>query len=122
MGIRSAGTVWLRQVIATSCPVVITLLVTGNALAESDLNSGSLVSAKLTPAALEMDEATIGRIIIDNRNIFDPEIPAEDRWLYRMANALHVRTRPQVIESQLLFAEGDEYSCLLYTSPSPRDA
>lgn len=110
MVIRLARTVWLPHVSAASCPVIIMILATCNAFAESDLNSGSLVSAKLTPAALEMDEATIGRIIIDNRNIFDPEIPAEDRWLYRMANALHVRTRPQVIESQLLFAEGDEYS------------
>jgi outer membrane protein assembly factor BamA len=110
MGIQTVVSAQAGQTGASCCPVLLLILVAANAAAESDLSSGSLVSAKLTPAALEMQEARIGKITIDNRNIFDPADPAEDRWLYRMANTLHVKTRPQVIESQLLFAEGDEYS------------
>ncbi len=110
MGIRSVVAAHWREISSNGCPVLLLILVAGSAAGESDLNSGSLVAAKLTPEALEIEQARIGEIIIDNRNIFDPENPAEDRWLYRMANTLHVKTRPQVIESQLLFAEGDEYS------------
>ncbi len=110
MGIQSIVTTRSRAIGSTGCLVLVLILVAGSAGAESDLSSGSLVSAKLTPAALEIEKARIGKIIIDNRNIFDPADPLEDRWLYRMANSLHIRTRPQVIESQLLFAEGAEYS------------
>ncbi len=110
MGIRSVVTAHSREIGTNGYPVLLLMLVAGSAAGESDLNSGSLVSAKLTPAALEIDDARIGKIIIDNRNIFDPADPSEDRWLFRMANTLHIKTRPQVIESQLLFAEGDEYS------------
>jgi hypothetical protein len=85
-------------------------MLSAGARADSDLHSGSLVASKLAPSALETQAARIGSIRIENRNVFDPEDPAEDRWLYRLANSLHVRTRPQVIESQLLFVEGDVYS------------
>lgn len=101
-----------RYIPAASLGGAVSLLIilSAGARADSDLNSGSLVTSKLAPAALGTQAARIGSIRIDNRNIFDPENPAEDRWLYRIANSLHVRTRPQVIESQLLFAEGDVYS------------
>jgi outer membrane protein assembly factor BamA len=94
--------------VASLAPALVLAL--SPARSESDLNSGNLVASKLTPAALEEQEARIGRILIDNENIFDPSNPAEDRWLYRMANALHVKTRPRVIAAQLLFVEGDSYS------------
>jgi len=58
---------------------------------------------------LEQQGAVIGEIIIDNANIFDPSIPGEDYPLYRLANQLHVRTRPTVIEQQLLFKSGDRF-------------
>jgi outer membrane protein assembly factor BamA len=88
---------------------LILLTVSGAACADGDHSAGSLVSANLTPSVLEVQDARIGTITIDNQNIFDPNNPAEDRWLYRMANALHITTRPQVIESQLLITEGDKY-------------
>lgn len=52
----------------------------------------------------------IGAISITSNNIFDPDEPEEDRALYRLANKLHVRTRPEVIRQQLLFDVGDTYS------------
>ncbi|CAN5346938.1 hypothetical protein BH24PSE2_BH24PSE2_11570 [soil metagenome] len=54
--------------------------------------------------------AVIGDILIDNQNIFDLTDPRENTAFYRTANRLHIRTRPAVIRSQLLFATGEPYS------------
>jgi hypothetical protein len=51
----------------------------------------------------------IGEIHIIVGDIFDPSIPAEDKWLYRAANKLHINTRQPVIETQLLFEPGQPY-------------
>jgi len=67
------------------------------------------------PAPQEMEAAglVIGDITIDNQNIFDLNDPNEDKGLFRLANRLHYRTRPQVIRDQLLFHPGDRYSARL---------
>jgi hypothetical protein len=49
-------------------------------------------------------------VFIYNENIFDLEDPEENKQLYRLANKLHIRTRPEVIRQQLLFKTGDPYS------------
>jgi hypothetical protein len=59
---------------------------------------------------LEAAGAVIGDIIIDNQNIFDLSNPSEDTKLFRLANRLHPRTRPNVIRRQLLFKSGQRYS------------
>ncbi|MBI4545396.1 MAG: BamA/TamA family outer membrane protein [Gemmatimonadetes bacterium] len=54
----------------------------------------------------------ISFIFIDNHSIFDTSDPALDRrfsWAYRLANSLHVRTRPSLIRRELLFTLGDCY-------------
>ncbi|MGA8754018.1 hypothetical protein [Candidatus Deferrimicrobium sp.] len=53
--------------------------------------------------------AIIGEIVIRNENIFDTADPREDNWLFRLANKLHVKTRPWVIRGQLLFRTGDRF-------------
>jgi hypothetical protein len=53
--------------------------------------------------------AVIGEIVIRNENIFDTADPKEDNWLFRLANKLHIKTRPLVIRGQLLFRTGDRY-------------
>ena len=65
---------------------------------------------QITPELLEEQNALIGRILIENQNVFDLDNPLEDKWLFRAANFLHIRTRPRVIKRQLLFTEGDIYS------------
>lgn len=62
------------------------------------------------PRELEAHGAIIGRIIVDPQNIFDLNDPKEDKRLYRLANALHISTREQVIRDQLLFKSGTPYS------------
>src|SRR5688572_28985562 len=62
-----------------------------------------------TDEELEMTHARIGRVYINRRDIFDTSNPAEDTRLFHLANQLHVLTRSQTIESQLLFHAGDRY-------------
>ena len=56
---------------------------------------------------LEAAGATIGEIRINNQNIFDLEDPRENNALFRLANQLHIRTRPSVVRQTLLFNSGE---------------
>jgi outer membrane protein assembly factor BamA len=62
---------------------------------------------------LEAAGAVIGNIRIVNVNVFDLEDPKDNKPLFRLANKLHILTRPEVIEQQLLFESGDLYSSRL---------
>jgi hypothetical protein len=59
---------------------------------------------------LEASDAVIGKILIDNQNIFDLRDPKDDTKLFRLANRLHKRTRAGTIRAQLLFRSGQRYS------------
>lgn len=59
--------------------------------------------------ALESSGAQVGEVILEKRNIFDLSDPAENKWLYRWANRLHIITRDKVIDNQLLFRAGDDF-------------
>ena len=61
-------------------------------------------------AELEAAGARIGHVRIHPRNIFYTADPAEDRALFRLANTLHIVSRPQVIERSVLFATGQPVS------------
>jgi hypothetical protein len=63
-----------------------------------------------TVRAQECPYGQISYIFIDNRSIFDttdldPDAPF--LWAYRLANALHIRTREDFIRKELLFKTGD---------------
>jgi hypothetical protein len=60
-----------------------------------------------TLAELEAAGARIGEIRIRSLDIFDLADPKEDKLLFRWANALHIQTRPGVIERALLFSSGE---------------
>lgn len=66
-------------------------------------------------AAQECADGTISHIFVDNHSIFDlDELPTERlTWVYRLANALHIRTRESFIRRELLFQEGDCYQPFL---------
>ena len=86
-----------------------------------NVTSHAVVMAMMMPAvvfadqlpdggALERDAAVIGEIRLDKANVFDLSNPAENNWLYRLANRLHIVTRDKTIKKQLLFKSGDPYS------------
>src|SRR5262249_1684438 len=66
--------------------------------------------ALLSPEALEAAGVVIGEIVVVAGDVFDPEIPSENNALFRLANTLHIQTRPGVVRSQLLFKPGDRFS------------
>lgn len=52
----------------------------------------------------------VGRLLIRREQIFDLSDAAQDRFLFRIANDLHVLTREQTVREQLPFLlEGDEF-------------
>lgn len=67
-------------------------------------------SVAVSSGFTKMSGAPIGTITIENGSIFDLDNPAEDKALYRFANHAHMTTRADVIEAQLLFESGDEFS------------
>lgn len=71
--------------------------------------------AAALPSAAEMQAAgaVIGEIVIINGDVFDTNLPEEDKRLFRLANKLHIETRPDTVRAQLLFSEGDRYSAAL---------
>jgi len=72
----------------------------------------SCSSAKADPQLeeLEASGALIGSVEIENGSIFNLENPEENSFFYRLANKAHATTRSQVIEQQLLFEAGDEFT------------
>ncbi len=64
-------------------------------------------------AELEAAGAVIGDIRIETQDIFDLDDPKENNGLFRLANKLHINTRPSVIRRLLLFKSGEPVSVRL---------
>lgn len=64
------------------------------------------------PSLEELEQAgyRIGEVRLEVGKIFDESKPEENNRLFRLANRLHLNTRPQVIRRLLLFSEGDPLS------------
>jgi hypothetical protein len=60
-------------------------------------------------AELEAAGAHIGLVTVAPLNIFNTEKPDENTALFRLANDLHIRTRPSTVRDQLLFHSGELY-------------
>lgn len=67
-------------------------------------------AAKLDRTQLESNRAVIGEIRIYAGDVFDLDRPDENRFVYRLANRLHVETREGTVERLLLFKVGDPYT------------
>jgi hypothetical protein len=74
--------------------------------------SAAELASKQIPdfAELEKSGAIIGKVRVLPQNIFDLADPKEDNWLFRLANRLHIQTKPAVIEGVLLFKSGERVS------------
>jgi len=55
----------------------------------------------------QLKTVQVRTITVDVRNIFDPTVPGEDIWLFRLANRLHIPTKPSVIRREMLVYPGD---------------
>ena len=65
---------------------------------------------KIDEAQLEADGAIIGNIVLVKSDVFDLTDERENNFLYRLVNKLHIITKDQVIEKQLLIEPGELYS------------
>lgn len=65
---------------------------------------------KIDVAQLEADGAVVGNIVLVKSDVFDLTDERENNFLYRLVNKLHIITKDQVIEKQLLLESGDLYS------------
>ena len=74
----------------------------------SQVSSGP--SSVLVPSLLDASGTQVGTVTISSGSIFDLDNPDENKALYRLANRLHIKTRPDVIRQQLLFESGDRFS------------
>jgi hypothetical protein len=96
----------IRLAGSLSFPLRAGVLVLGLALAGATHAQGT-VPPLPNFAQLEAAGATIGQVIVRNGNIFDTDDPAENNWLFRTANLLHINTRENVVRQSLLFKSGD---------------
>ncbi len=62
--------------------------------------------AQLPGEDVPCEPGIVSRILIDNQPIFDPG-PGALRWARRLADFLHIDTRPDFIARELLFEESD---------------
>ena len=51
----------------------------------------------------------IGQIKLQVNNVFDLEKPDESQLIHKITNKMHIKTKKQVIQRQLLFKEGDVF-------------
>ncbi|MBI4056915.1 MAG: hypothetical protein HY399_05130 [Elusimicrobia bacterium] len=51
-------------------------------------------------------------IQIERLNVFDPAVSGEDWWIFKLANKIHIKTKPHVIERELLLKSGSVWDPL----------
>ena len=64
-------------------------------------------------AELQDAGAVVGEIRVNTQNIFDLDDPKESNALFRLANKLHIGTRPGIIQHMVLFKSGEPVSVSL---------
>jgi outer membrane protein assembly factor BamA len=91
----------------------VALLLVCSALSHAMAQEPAVKPGLPTFPELEAEGAVIGEVRINTQNIFDLDHPRENNALFRLANRLHVRTRPRTISRELLFKPGDRVSVRL---------
>jgi hypothetical protein len=62
---------------------------------------------------LEADAFVIGAIVLDTNNVFDLEDERENNFLFRLVNKLHIVTKAETLQKQMLLQPGEPYSVRL---------
>lgn len=53
---------------------------------------------------------SVGEIRIHRLNVFDPNVPGEDWWPFRLGNKIHIPTKEYVLKREILMDHGDQWS------------
>jgi hypothetical protein len=75
----------------------------------ADAQSDDSDVAALNAASLESLNVSIREIRFNIGDVFDTSNPEEDKPLYRLANRLHIRSKPSTLESILLAEPGTKF-------------
>ncbi len=94
------------------------------------LGTACPVDAKRVRPQRQVRPLVVRDIYVELKDVFDPSVPGENIWPFRLANQLHVRTRASVIRRELLARPGtpsdteqiDESERNLRALPFIRDA
>jgi hypothetical protein len=73
------------------------------------VRAAAALSIEPLPASSIPVRASIGNVDVHVLDVFEPSNDGDDPLVHRVANRLHVNTRPRVIERELLFTSGDLY-------------
>ncbi len=97
--------------VAVSITASLALAAASGSLPGQHLLAQDTISRAPSESASDAPAAIVDTIIIDNRDIFD-EAQAKGNFLFRLANALHMNTRPYVIRREVLFKQGEPLDSL----------
>jgi len=87
----------MRRAASSAAPLLVLLVASAGRAAEPPAAStGSVVAA----------------VRVERGNVFDPKVPGEDWWPFRVADKIHVVTREQVVRDELLFGPGERWDSL----------
>ena len=73
------------------------------------VRAAAALSIEPIPASRIPANVIIGEVDVRVLDVFEPSTDGDDPLVHRVANRLHVNTRPRVIERELLFESGDAY-------------
>ncbi|UCE24327.1 MAG: BamA/TamA family outer membrane protein [Candidatus Zixiibacteriota bacterium] len=88
--------------------MAVVLLIVG--LCGSGLPSDFVRQQPVAGDQVSFDGLEIDSVIIENRNIYDTDDDAYDRFIFRLANRLHIKTRRYIIQREVLLKRGDPFS------------
>lgn len=54
-------------------------------------------------------DLTVGSVQIQNTDVFNENIASENRDIHQLANKLHIKSRRELIDAQLLFSQGEPF-------------
>jgi hypothetical protein len=98
-----------RLLLAHACLLLLPAVAGAKPAKVADVGCRSSTKAQEAAPKAPVAGARIGEVLVRNVNVFDVDLPDEDRWPFRLANRLHRRTRIRVICRQLLFAPGEPF-------------
>lgn len=109
--LTAVGSLWCYALWLPHTAYASPLSIIGNLSTISNHNAIPTRTAEIPNfQVLESEHARIGKIYIRINNVFDIYNPLEDRSLFRLTNKLHIKSKPSVVRSQLLFKSGDPFS------------
>ena len=104
---------WVASALRLTRWLLVLLPVFAASLVPARADQSNQANAVPSFAELQDAGAVVGEIRINNQDIFDLDDPKENNALFRLANKLHIRTRPGVLRRMLLFKSGEPLSVRL---------